>query len=69
MWYQLLVEKALEDSQWRRDTALGRKVASKISVEDCDDIGRENLRYKEEICPLAEIESDMNYELLEEMYF
>ena len=32
-----LAWKAMEDSQWRRDTALGRKVASKVLIEDCLD--------------------------------
>ena len=44
MFDQTLPLKAMEDSQWRRDTALGRKVASNLSVEDCDSSYRKNLK-------------------------
>lgn len=35
MFDQSLVHKAMGESQWRRDTALGRKVASNVTIGDC----------------------------------
>ena len=64
MFSEALADKAMTDPLWRRHTALGRKVASKISLEDCFNLHRKDL-----ICPSAEVKSDMNYELLEEKYF
>ena len=34
MFDQSLVHKAMSDSRWRRDTALGRKVAGSITIEE-----------------------------------